>query len=48
VDSEINDVNRFGIWAIPHLFPEIVTKNNKQGWPMLSGDTVPALENVLL
>jgi CheY-like chemotaxis protein len=32
VDSEINDVNRFGIWEIPHLFPEIVTKTiNKVG-----------------
>jgi hypothetical protein len=32
VDSEIDDVNRFGIWAISHLILEIVTKTvNKFG-----------------
>jgi CheY-like chemotaxis protein len=32
VDSEIDDVNRFGIWAISHLIPEIVTNTvNKFG-----------------
>ena len=48
VDSEINDFNRFGIWAISHLFPEIVTKTINRVGQMPSGDRVPALENVLL
>jgi CheY-like chemotaxis protein len=34
--SEIDDVNRFGIGAISHLIPEIVTQTSKQVWSMPS------------